>query len=256
MASTLVLDFDDLSAKVGQHIGYGRTSGNWTTEQEAVITEIVNAGYRQVLSPPTAPGERRPHLWSFLIKTDTQQFTADDYDYGLDDDVGGIVGNMTYIPDDNISNTVRVVSQLQWEAAYQYNDSSGVPDKVAIFPTSHAGTAEYDREMRFHPVPDSTYTVNYRYYWLAPKLDSSNKYPGFGPEHADLLLQSCLDKAEQWVEDTVGQHHQLFLERLAASVALDRRVAPHYLGYASDPSVSQEMYGRHQGRSYTVVYTP
>ena len=63
--STLTLGYPDYAALIGYYLGYGRTSGNWTPDQQSDIDDCINAGLRQFYYPPT-PLNQVNHEWSFL----------------------------------------------------------------------------------------------------------------------------------------------------------------------------------------------
>jgi hypothetical protein len=67
--STLSIAYADLTAEVGAFLGYGRTSGNWTSDQTTEIDKIVQSGLRQFYFPPMLQGQSNTHEWQFLKPT-------------------------------------------------------------------------------------------------------------------------------------------------------------------------------------------
>ncbi len=50
--SSLSIGFADLQVEVGSFLGYGRTSGSWSAEQDTEIESFVHSGVRRVYYPP------------------------------------------------------------------------------------------------------------------------------------------------------------------------------------------------------------
>lgn len=69
--STLSLSYPDFKASVGFYLGFRRDETEWLAEQVAAADRMVQAGYRQLESPPILPGEVRAHAWSHLQPTAT-----------------------------------------------------------------------------------------------------------------------------------------------------------------------------------------
>jgi hypothetical protein len=68
--STLTLGFSDLKARVGYHLGYGRTSGSWTAAQTTEIEDVVQSGVRRFYYPGG-------HEWTFLKPATTMVCWSD-----------------------------------------------------------------------------------------------------------------------------------------------------------------------------------
>lgn len=64
--STLSVTYADLKESVAHYLGYGRTSGNWTTRQTTNINDSVNRGLNEFYNHAMTPGMAVPHKWSFL----------------------------------------------------------------------------------------------------------------------------------------------------------------------------------------------
>ena len=74
--SSLSIGFADLQVEVAAFLGYGRTSGNWTAEQDAEIESYVHSGVRRVYYPPTIQDPDNKittsgYEWSWLKPTTT-----------------------------------------------------------------------------------------------------------------------------------------------------------------------------------------
>ena len=88
--STLTLGYPDLRAELGAHLGYGRTTANWDTEQTATVESILQRGMRQFYVPPVLPGQSRSHSWRFLHPVTTLTTVAP-YSTGTVSSVGTTV---------------------------------------------------------------------------------------------------------------------------------------------------------------------
>lgn len=64
--STLSLSFDEISAEVGDFLGFGRESVSWSTRQAAVVDGVIASGLRRFYSPPPLANDPVAHEWSFL----------------------------------------------------------------------------------------------------------------------------------------------------------------------------------------------
>lgn len=87
-------------------------------------------------------------------------------------------------------------------------------------------------ELLLWPTPNAVYTLRYRYECNPNNLDATNAYIRGGQPHMETMLESILAACEVKMNDQIGLHKQLFMERLAASVSHDRKAgAPDTLGY-------------------------
>lgn len=69
--SGLSVGFTDLEAEVGYFLGYGRTSGNWSSDQNTEIEAVVHSGVRRVYYPPAVNEDSIGYEWSWLKPTTT-----------------------------------------------------------------------------------------------------------------------------------------------------------------------------------------
>lgn len=233
--STLTLTYSDLKASVGRFLGYGRTSGAWTTEQAAEIEAAVQKGYRRFLTPdPIAPGDA-PHVWSFLCITATLTTVADQSENDLPDNYAYY--DSPYIPyaPTTAYPAVKVIGEGQLLQKRAAGDITGRPLFAAVRPKS--GTEDdSDEGQRFEvmwfPTPDSAYSLYWPIFILPDKLTASAPYPLGGSKHSDTIEELCLAAAEELEDDGPGIHSQRAAERLRASVLLDRaQTGTQNLGY-------------------------
>ena len=115
--------------------------------------------------------------------------------------------------------------------------STGKPEHAAV---EWLKGVEINRGQRANlllfPASDADYTLNFQYYILPEMLTGTNPYVYGGSAHCETILESCKAKAEQNVNDTIGIHTTLFMERLIASISSDRRTKPQFFGRNLDRS--------------------
>jgi len=64
--STLSMGYAEYRAELGDYLGYGRTTGNWSAAQITQVQAHMDSGLRQFYSPPPLPTKPRGHQWTFL----------------------------------------------------------------------------------------------------------------------------------------------------------------------------------------------
>ena len=114
------------------------------------------------------------------------------------------------------------------------------PSVVAFVPQNIAGVNGQRYVMMVWPKPDTQYRVQYRYHARQLPLSEQNPVPLGGPEHAETILAAVLAAAEQYLDDSKGPKYETYMERLAASVSIDRRFQTSNLGYMHNHEASGE----------------
>ncbi len=159
-----------------------------------------------------------------------------DGNYDMDDDFGGIVGEMTFGAVTQYQ-TIKVVGEGQIRQARQQISTRARPQFVAIRPKESDGTDGQRYEAMFYPVPGAVYTLSFRKRILVDALTATIKNPYGGMEHSETILASCIAAAELQSEDTKSVRWDEFMERLSASVDGDRKAySQDFYGYNSDNS--------------------
>lgn len=312
--SQLSLSLTDFCRTVGRYLGWGRddivTPTVWSTDQQAILLEICNAAYRQVL---------RAHDWNFMEPTTSLDvwpdiavstttitatdvansvvtasaatfyesmigsslsvtdgstytitaytsstviiidgnansecgagatFTIDspDYVFPLPADFGGIVGPMTFEPNEGFAG-VSVVGEGKIRNLRQRGDTTGRPQFVAIRPkTCASGTVGQRYEALFWPDPDSHYSLSFKYRKLIDDLDTTNIYPVGGMQHSELFMAACLAVAELRENDIHGEHNAEYQRQLTQSIRKDQTdTTPEYFGTLHDYSEDAGKYSR------------
>lgn len=249
----LELPYSPLMVEIADFLGWTRTSGNWTADELNRLKAIIHAGRRQFLYPPPLEGEDISHQWSFLRPKYEFDTVASTYTYDLPATYGAPIGDMFYDEDEDNSYIIEHVSPAMIDHNRAVSDAEGRPYQFAIRPKNVTMTSAQVKELMLYPAPDAAYGIVGYYNARVDDLDDADAYPLGGQEHAETLLQSCLDAAaSRYKDDPAGRHHALFLERLKASVNADRRFSPKTLGFNEDGR--RITYTRH-GTEFSVTMT-
>ena len=248
MESTLSLKKIDFEAKVGNFFGWGRGAqfdeDAWDDRKIAVIRDCVESGLRQFYFPVPQGGV--PYDWSFLRPVLT--ITIDDASSTktLPDDFGGMDGKISISsPTSRWRFLVEFVNEGVIRELYVKNpERTGVPMWASTRPLKTTGVIEGQRsELFWYPTTDEEFTFQFKYYLLANSLDGTHPYAYGGMAHAETILESCLSIAESRYDDQMdGPRSKKYQERLAASIAHDRRNKPEAGMRNTDRSDQEDRY--------------
>lgn len=257
MESTLSLKYSDYVNKVAFFLGWSngvefvKTDDN--IREQVLLDECVASGIRQFYYPPALPPQgfhqssQQPYEWSFLRPIVTLTMMIGEKTIALPDDFGGCEGEMTVLSDSTttVPWAIRFYNEGMIREAYaKAPTATGPPTMAAIVPVKGTTSIRSSRQqLEVYPLPDQAYVVQFQYELLGEMLTGSNPYVYGGAAHVETILESCLSIAEQRIDDMVGVHTMKFKERLAASIALDRRNKGSAMGYNGDNSDV-----RHSGR--------
>ena len=249
MESSLVLQKKDFEAKVGSFLGYGRGAEfeetEWTSHQQAVITDCVESGLRRTYFP-AVNGQTYDWSWRKPYKELTLASGARTVE--LPDDFGGLEGRITITSDSVTCPTaIDVYNEGRIHEAYAaFPDATGIPTMVALQHPKGVGPSRGQRSNIFvYPEADAEYTLGFAYYFVPDALSGRAPYAYGGPELSEVLLESCLAIAEERQDDQRGVHWMAFQEQLAAAVDADRRKKPQKFGYNGDRSDDMPTRRRH-----------
>jgi hypothetical protein len=260
--STLSLQLSDLASEIGNYLGFGRTATSWTgwnaanpyvpqsitvatvtvgaqDTQLGQIMAVVSSGCRQFYYPPLTDDMKVSYKWGFLTPERQINIIAGQTTYDLPDDYAGMEGEMTFQSTDSTWITVKRVGQgLVYRALQQQEGITLKPTMCAVIPKQSDGASGQRYQVIFAPIPDNSYTLNYKSNILPNALSYSNPFPYGGMTHADTIRESCLAVAERdYNDEPNGTHNASFRERLQASVSADvREYKPEYFGYNADRS--------------------
>lgn len=260
MESSLGLKRSDIEGEVAFFLGFGRGADNgdtaWTSRQTAAIEFCVRSGLRQFYFPPPLGGPG--HDWSFLKPFGSFTLASGEKTAEMPDDFGGLIG-MIHITDadDNRPYPVKIYNEGQIKAAYAIApDASGAPMMAALqIPKKMDKLSSQRARLYFYPEADQAYDFECQYYLLPQALSGDQPYCYGGMAHVETILESCLAIAEQRLDDAQGVHTAKFMERLAASIDLDRRSKAQVLGYNHDRSDGRARYDRRWVHSLETVTT-
>lgn len=248
----ITLEYSDLRTEIADFLGWTRNSSNWTSDRSERLDAILNAGWRQFIYPPIAPGETVAHRWSFLRPTATFDTVASTYLYDMPSAFGAIIGDLNYDEDEDIHRIIEQTTPGMIDRNRAVDDAEGRPYLFALRPKSVGQTAEQTTELMLYPTPDAAYGIVYHYDAKVDVLSSTNTIPLGGQGHSETLIQSCRDiAAARYKDDPAGREHALFLERLKASIESDRRLSPKTIGVNNDGQ--QVVYTRH-GTEFSVTH--
>jgi hypothetical protein len=132
-----------------------------------------------------------------------------------------VLDEITYCVDGK-QNRIELVSDGVLRSQRAGANASGAPKYCTIRPKAADPSAVQTWEIAFYPTPDQAYTIEY-WYNRTPDVSSEATYPVGTPTHAETLAASCLSVAELVRDGARGVMHERFMERLAASIALDKR---------------------------------
>lgn len=238
----LWVTYDSLRREAGRFLGFHRDPHTWNANEIQDVDDVVDTALGMVHTPPVLPGERFSHAWSFLRPTTTLAITVGVEDYDLPDDFAAVEGPVTLLHPNSTPYEIDVVPDWQIRQWRQlYSDVSSSPTKCAIVPLISEGLYQQKYQLLVYPKPDGSYSAQLRYHARQPALRNENQVPLGGAEHSELFRAAVLAAAEAKLDDELGPKHELFMQRLAASVSLDRRSnSPGNLGPNLDATAALE----------------
>lgn len=194
-----------------------------------------------------------PNLGAGIIATDTYTIQVD-ANYNLPDDLGGIRGQLKFqtrtgYPPVEVTSPHRI-ERLRMDTR---NTRKFRPRFAAVRPRQiHTSTADESSgvesarfELMLWPVPDASYVLEYAYDHLIDKVRDDDgggptNYPHVPPGglvHSETIMASCLAIAEEYGDTPATRYRDLFMQRLEASVSLDRQLTTaEVVGYNEDNS--------------------
>ena len=228
---SLQVTYSEIRDAVARYLGVPEVA-DWPDEITADWQAILKAGLRQFYWPQTIPLPEAnpnkptklselPYGWTFLRRTGELSLVADTGEYDLPSDFGSIVGRMTGAG----VRPVEIVSISDLRATLANSPANAAPKYAALSVTGHTATEGTKHQIMFAPVPDADYTLQYPYSIIPPIIDESNPYPLGGAMHGETVLQSCLAAAEFRLHGEEGVHANRFIDRLTASLRVDREAA-------------------------------
>lgn len=219
-----------LKQYIGQALGFGWNSGQWTHAQVKQIKLVLDTGRRTFLNPPILPGERWQHRWSFLSPLHRMSLTTGQSEHSLPKDFADMEGPINFDTSTSIRyRPIELTSESVIRQHLQSTDASARPVMASVIPLNPG--EGYGFRLLCFPVPDESYDVVFRYRSHGLPGDDDEEIPYGGPPHTQTVIEAVLAAAEE-MSGKPSVHSAKFIECLRASVAHDRQVAsPQSLGY-------------------------
>lgn len=241
-----------LSRMVGRHIGAGPNPSAWSHGQEQMIAEILRRAKRKVYNPPIVPGEKYPHDWSFLRPQGTLQTIAGQYAYDLPRDFAQLYGPLTHSTQgSSLYPAIQFVGEHIIRQLLQRQETTARPDRAAIRVKEKGERTPTTYEMLLWPVPDGSYTIDYRYR-VNPDTSEADSLPALvdsidlhgGDRFSELYLEAAFLAADEMMGTKRSVHEERFIRAVMNSVGSDRLTsAPDSMGYNGDPSSRRQWTG-------------
>lgn len=235
MESSLTQKKSDYYQKVGIYLGWGDgVTKPWPDDKLARLKDAVDAGYTRFI---TNDGN---HDWSFLRPVVSVTLANGTQSCDLPEDYGALDGTITATQSTTSSIwPVLVTGEGRIREMYaRLPQATGRPVWAAEVPQKGVGLLSSSRyKLAIYPQADDNFTLQFAYYLLPDCLTDSHPYAYGGMQHSQTILESCLAVAEERIDDiSGGLHAQRYAERLAASMAIDRRNKAQVVGYNADRS--------------------
>lgn len=241
---TLTLSMGQIHSAVGDYLGYGRgvdfADIEWTTHQTYDIERNTDDGLREFYCPSTQLIGFE-YSWTFLTPVTSVTLSAGQYLADLPDLFAAIEGDVYYCATgttNNVTLSLRVGGIGAVTAArFARPEETGVPRLAAVLPGSTTSSESGQRwQLAVFPTADQDYTLTFRMAFAPDALSTLLPYHYGGSYHSSTVKAACIAAAERTKFNERGVQYEFFRERMLASVAHDRRLAPQNFGYNGDRS--------------------
>ncbi len=144
--SSLSLNRLDIERYVARDRGWNPDRSGWGPTEQADMDLVMDRGVRWFYQPPPLPSEQHNHTWSFLKPEYRFTTVANQSDYDLPDDFGGLEGTFQYQRGDAAWTDIRLTSEHRIRTLRQgTTDTVGYPELASIMPLPSDG----DEPQRF-----------------------------------------------------------------------------------------------------------
>lgn len=215
---SLTVDYNEIQRSVARRLGYPLASDNRSVDEQESINDAIRTGLRWFYFPA---GELT-HEWTFLRRYHEIALVVGQNWYELPSDYQRIASSASV----SVNNhPLRATTEDGIRLRINGEGLSGSPEYCAVRSMQVNGDTRY--EFGVYPTPDSAGTLSFWYLFSPEIISETNPEPLGGSVHADAIMLGCLAAAEMQMnpELLAGEgsvHYQLFNEKLAASVSLDR----------------------------------
>ncbi len=160
--------------------------------------------------------------------------------YRLPSDFGQVIDGFSFDTSNSYNPIQQASPQRIRDLWSETAGSTGVPIYWAIQPVTYVTTTGQLWDLILYPIPQSDFTLYYRYRVNAAELSADADYPIGGPKHALTVQQAALAIAEGTRGDVNGPQMQKYKMMLQSSIARDNEDRPSNLGYCGDQSDNRE----------------
>lgn len=228
-------DYYDLCSAVGWYLGYGRGDrfGDqaWEAREKSIIEMCVKSGYAKFLYPVPVGGFE-VYEWSFLRPHIEIVLRSGENSVDLPSSVSGIDGRVMLRSSGGSAHSIIVRPEpYVRHNIYMRPDASGIPECAALSFDDTENMPDQIKRLLFFPRANADYTVSFVAHLSPPPLSESNIFPLGGDAHSETIRQACLSAAETDVNNELGVHTQMFIDRVLASIRMDRLLKPKTFGY-------------------------
>lgn len=229
-------DYTSLRREIAVELGFNRVSASRTAAENEDIEDVLKLGLQYYYSPPILPRERTSHRWSFLRPIYSLATIANQENYTLPVEFGGVEGDITWVRDGQLNIRITQVNEgILRELRHSNISSATDPCHFAVWPASSTGSAQQQYILGLFPKPSAIFNLRFRYNALPSTLTTGNPYPLGMPLFADALRASMMAACELKMDDEYGKHWQVYQDRMAVAVSLDRaNMENGSLGFNSD----------------------
>jgi hypothetical protein len=229
---SLEVTYATLRGEIGRFLGYGRATTTWSTDQASDIDDVLGSGLRRFYYPllpkPDVTGQPDIYCWSFLNQIAFIDLVQAKTDYDLPDDFGGNLSDGFTFAENSGENSITEVDEVCIRRRLENTTTQGTPSYFCVRPRRKSAADRQLWEAVFHQVPDTSYTVTYRYSIEPQIVGTGNTKPHGGVIHAETIREACLAVAEEILDDEPGVHAQRFEKQLMSSMLTDKRMSISY----------------------------
>jgi len=234
------------------------TDGVWPSWTATKGTLVIDGVEYEISSRTDDTNIELSETWA-LDTEDTVSYTLHhNGNYDLPDDFGGIEGDMIYPEGSNRPN-IRIIGEGKIRSLRSGTNARSDPQFAAIRPKKQTVTTAGQRfEIMFFHVPSVTRTLSYKMLVMPELLVTTTiTHPYGGAMHSETILASCLAVAESQEDGIRGVKWQEFMDRLAASIQIDKKmISADYFGYNRDNSDSAHSSGSRRHPPTLARYEP
>jgi len=157
-------------------------------------------------------------------------------DYTLPDDCAGVLGDMTFEPNE-ASHRVVARGENMIRRLRQGGVTTGIPSVFAVRTLASDQTTGQRMEAIFYPTPNESYILTYCYNALPQALTDGAPYPLGGAMHAETILAAILAVAELDCFDQQGEQAANYARLLEQAIQKDQnQFTPTNVGQNRDRS--------------------